>query len=231
VLVVDEAQSLPLDLLEEIRLLANIETAEGKLLSVVLAGQPELAVRLNEQELRQLKQRIALRCELRALTRDETLIYVAGRIRAAGGVAGQLFTREAVMLMHERAAGIPRTISVIADNALVSGFALSQRPIIAATVVEVCRDLDLAEHSGDEAPTSAAPAMPSADEGSRAAKVAVGHAAASESTRLLTFAGATAEPAPAGPITAADSGSSEEAGDDAAPFGSVAGKRRLFRFF
>jgi general secretion pathway protein A len=229
VLVVDEAQSLPLDLLEEIRLLANIETAEGKLLSVVLAGQPELAARLNEQELRQLKQRIALRCELRALTRDETLIYVAGRIRAAGGVAGQLFTREAVMLMHERAAGIPRTISVIADNALVSGFALSQRPITAATVVEVCSDLDLAERIGDEAPTGAAAAMAPVDEGSRAATA--GHAAASESTRLLTFAGATAEPASAGPITAADPSGSEDTADDAAPLGSVAGKRRLFRFF
>jgi general secretion pathway protein A len=142
-LIIDEAQSLPLDLLEEIRLLANIETAETKLLSVVLAGQPELAARLNDPALRQLKQRIALRCELRSLTPAETLGYVAGRLAAAGGVGSQIFTREAVLSIHEHAAGIPRVISVIADNALVSAFALAQRPVTRAIVEEVCRDLDV----------------------------------------------------------------------------------------
>jgi general secretion pathway protein A len=150
VLIVDEAQSIPVDLLEEIRLLANIETDETKLLSVVLAGQPELADRLNHEALRQLKQRIALRCELRALTLPETLGYVAGRIRAAGGVGAQIFTREAVMLIHERSRGIPRTISVIADNALVSGFALGRRPVGRAVVEEVCRDLDLRPARDDD---------------------------------------------------------------------------------
>ncbi len=86
VLIVDEAQSLPIELLEEIRLLGNIETEDTKLLSIVLAGQPELGGRLNDESLRQLKQRIALRCELRALTASETAAYLAGRIRAAGGV-------------------------------------------------------------------------------------------------------------------------------------------------
>ena len=143
VLVVDEAQSAPLDMLEEIRLLANIETEDEKLLTVILAGQPELANRLNEQSLRQLKQRIALRCELRPLTTAETPAYIAGRIRAAGGVAAHLFTREAVMLMHEASGGIPRTISVIADNSMVAGFATGARPISSAIVREVCRDLDL----------------------------------------------------------------------------------------
>jgi general secretion pathway protein A len=171
VLVVDEAQSLPLELLEEIRLLANIETTDGKLLSVVLAGQPELAERLNEQDLRQLKQRIALRCELRPLTREETLAYVAGRIKAAGGVAAQLFTREAVLLMHERATGIPRTISVIADNALVTGFALSQRPVTSATVLEVCNDLDLAAAGAGEPSVESAVLAPA--EASESAKAAI----------------------------------------------------------
>ena len=128
-LIVDEAQSLPLELLEEIRLLANIETDDQKLLSVIIAGQPELADRLNEQALRQLKQRVALRCELRPLTLHETAGYIAGRIRAAGGVGAQVFTREAVALIHERSHGIPRTISVIADNALLGGFAAGQRPV------------------------------------------------------------------------------------------------------
>src|SRR5580765_6073480 len=95
VLVVDEAQSLPLDLLEEIRLLVNIETDDMKLLSVIIAGQPQLGDRLNEQVLRQFKQRVALRCELRALTPEETAAYIAGRIYAAGGVHTQVITPEA----------------------------------------------------------------------------------------------------------------------------------------
>jgi general secretion pathway protein A len=144
VLVVDEAQSLSLELLEEIRLLANIETTEGKLLSVVMAGQPELAARLNDLALRQLKQRVALRCELRPLTQIETASYIVGRIVAAGGTGAQVFTREAVTLIHERSKGIPRTISVIADNALLTAFATSQRPATSQIVLDVCRDFDIA---------------------------------------------------------------------------------------
>ena len=144
VLVVDEAQSLPRDILEEIRLLANIETNERKLLTVILAGQPEVTALLNDAALRQLKQRIALRCELRPLSLQETAGYLAGRIRAAGGVGAQVFTREAVTLIHERSLGVPRTISVIADNALLTGFAVGQRPVNSSTVREVCRDFDLA---------------------------------------------------------------------------------------
>jgi general secretion pathway protein A len=143
VLVVDEAQSVPLPLLEEIRLLGNIETEETKLLSIVMAGQPELAAVLDQESARQLKQRIALRCELRPLTQAETAAYLAGRIRAAGGVGAHVFTREAVILIHQRSGGIPRTISVIADNALVSAFALSRKPVNREIVTEVCRDLAL----------------------------------------------------------------------------------------
>lgn len=143
VLIVDEGQSLPLELLEEIRLLANIETDEDKLLSVIIAGQPELSDLLNDRALRQLKQRIALRCELRPLTLQETAAYLAGRIRAAGGVGAQVFTREAVTLLHERSLGIPRTISVIADNALLTGFAEARRPVTSQMVRDVCRDFDL----------------------------------------------------------------------------------------
>lgn len=153
-LVVDEAQSLPLELLEEIRLLANIETDDEKLVSVIMAGQPELAARLNDPALRQLKQRIALRCELRPLTLDETLLYIAGRLRAAGCTT-QMFTREAVAVMHGAARGIPRTVSVIADNALLSAFALGERLVTATIVLEVCRDLDIAEPDGDTAATDA----------------------------------------------------------------------------
>ena len=150
VLIVDEAQSLPLDLLEEIRLLGNIETNETKLLSIVLAGQQELAGRLNDESLRQLKQRVAMRCQLRSLTQAETAGYLAGRIRAAGGVGSQVFTREAVMLIHDRSLGIPRTVSVIADNALLTAFAMGVKPVNSQVVAEVCRDLDL-QDSSDEA--------------------------------------------------------------------------------
>jgi general secretion pathway protein A len=143
VLLIDEAQSLPRDILEEIRLLANIETNERKLLSVIMAGQPEVTSLLNDESLRQLKQRVALRCELRALTLQETAGYIAGRIRSAGGVGAQVFTREAVTLIHERSRGIPRTISVICDNALLTGFAIGQRPVNSTTIREVCRDFDL----------------------------------------------------------------------------------------
>ena len=119
-----------MELLEEIRLLANIETAEQKLLPLVLAGQPELADRLNDPQLRQLKQRVALRCEIGPFALGETAAYIASRIRTAGGEASRLFTREAVSLIHEYSQGIPRTISVICDNALVSGLALGRQPRI-----------------------------------------------------------------------------------------------------
>lgn len=142
-LVVDEAQSLSFELLEEIRLLANIETATDKLLPVVLAGQPELAGRLNDPVLRQLKQRVALRCEIARFDVTETASYIATRIRTAGGDASRLFTREAVTLIHEHSRGIPRTISVMCDNALVSGMALGRQPVDRALVLEVARDFDL----------------------------------------------------------------------------------------
>ena len=166
VLVIDEAQSLPRDILEEIRLLANIETNEQKLLPVIMAGQPEVTALLNDESLRQLKQRIALRCELRPLTLQETAGYLAGRIRSAGGVGAQVFTREAVTLVHERSRGIPRTISVIADNALLCGFAVGQRPVNSSTIQEVCKDFDLgpAMTNVPAVPAAHVPAPPSTPE-------------------------------------------------------------------
>jgi len=131
----------------------NIETNDEKLLCVIIAGQPELATRLSDQNLRQLKQRIALRCQLRPLTVNETSVYLAGRIRAAGGVGAQVFTREAVTLLHEHAKGLPRTISVIADNALLTGFAVGQRPVTSQLVREVCADFNL-EINSTSAPTN-----------------------------------------------------------------------------
>lgn len=142
-LVVDEAQSLGPDLLEEIRLLANLETTNEKLLPLVLAGQPELGIRLNDPELRSLKQRVSLRCEIAPFTLQETAAYVAARVRTAGGEPTHLFSREAVVAIHEHSRGIARTVNVICDNALLSGFALGRQPVDREIVLEVCRDFDL----------------------------------------------------------------------------------------
>jgi type II secretory pathway predicted ATPase ExeA len=141
-LIIDEAQSLPYDLLEEVRLLANIETSTVKLLNLVLVGQPELADRLNEQSLRQLKQRITLRAQLAPLDLKETAAYIAGRLRIAGGVVSEIFTKNAVMAVYELSTGLPRIINVLCDNALVGGLAAGCKPVDADIVREIGRDFD-----------------------------------------------------------------------------------------
>jgi general secretion pathway protein A len=142
-LVIDEAQCLSMGLLEEVRLLSNIETPGQKLLPLVLAGQPELADQLNLPSLVQLKQRVALRCTLGLLDAAETAAYVTGRLKIAGGDGREIFTRDALALIHQRSGGVPRTISVICDNALVSGFASGTPTIGADLIREVCKDFDL----------------------------------------------------------------------------------------
>ena len=142
-LIVDEAQAMPDELLEEVRLLANMETATDKLLPVVLVGQLELAVRLKDVRLQQLRQRIALRATLAPLTRAETSAYIAERIRIAGGDVRKVFASDAISTIYQCSGGIPRIISVLCDNALVSGFALDQRPIRRAVIDEVRSDFDL----------------------------------------------------------------------------------------
>ena len=158
-LLIDEAQSLSGELLEEVRLLVNIETATDKLFQVILAGQPELAARLNEPGLRQIKQRVALRCNLSTLSVSEVAAYVAGRIHVAGGVAAKVFTREAVMAVHQYSGGVPRVISVICDNAMLAGFAANRRPITSEIIEEVCRDFDLTPVGAAPSTASAQPAV------------------------------------------------------------------------
>jgi len=163
-LVIDEAQSLSDELLEEVRLLANIETATEKLLPLILAGQPEISARLEQAGLRQLKQRVALRCEIPVFELAETAAYIASRIRTAGGEASRLFTREAVMLIHAHSGGIPRIISVMCDNALVSGFAVGRQPVDREIVLEVCRDFRLTAPPEPVAATPSPAAAPVEDE-------------------------------------------------------------------
>jgi len=143
-IVIDEAQSLTFELFEEVRLLANLETETAKLVNVVLVGQPELADRLNEESLRQLKQRVILRCTLQPLDLQSTAHYIASRLRTAGGVGGQVFTKEAVHAIHVASRGIPRTIGVICENALLAGYGAQRKPVDRSLVADVCRDFDIA---------------------------------------------------------------------------------------
>lgn len=142
-LVIDEAQSLSVELMEEVRLLANLETLTDKLLPVVMAGQPELADMLDRPGLRQLKQRIALRADLSPLDVSQVAAYIAGRIRRAGGEPLSVFTNAAIVLTHKMSGGIPRTISVICDNAMLAGFGAARKPVGADIIEEVSRDFGL----------------------------------------------------------------------------------------
>jgi general secretion pathway protein A len=129
---------------------------------LVLAGQPELAERLERNDLRQLKQRITLRCELTPFEVTDTAGYIAGRIKTAGGIASRMFTQEAVLLIHERSKGIARSINVICDNALIGAMALGQTRVDRAMVIEVCRDLRLnaaSTASVDLSPSSRQPVV------------------------------------------------------------------------
>ena len=138
-LVIDEAQSLSHELFEEIRLLANLETSTAKLVNVVLVGQPELAARLNDPTLRQLKQRVVLRCSLTPLDLPSTASYVAGRLRVAGASPLDVFSKEAIVAIFEASRGIPRTIGVICENALIAGYTAQKKPVDVAIVADVCR--------------------------------------------------------------------------------------------
>ena len=146
-LVVDEAQSVPYELLEEVRLLTNAESHTGRSIAVALVGQPELGRRLEEARLRQLKQRVVLRCELTPLSLKDTAAYISTRVKTAGGDATRLFTRDAVIAIHQHSNGIPRVTSVVCDNALVNGFAAERKPVDAATVSEVCKSLAVSAES------------------------------------------------------------------------------------
>jgi general secretion pathway protein A len=143
VLVVDEAQNLSPQMLEEIRLLTNLETSTEKLLQIVLAGQPELEQKLNQPQLRQLRQRITLRAKTRQLTLEETQGYIQERMRIAGAENPDIFSPEAIVAVHRFARGIPRVTNLLCEHALVSSFADQKNPVPAEIVEDVARDFDL----------------------------------------------------------------------------------------
>jgi type II secretory pathway predicted ATPase ExeA len=161
VLIVDEAQNLSDEVLEEIRMLTNLETFTEKLLQIVLVGQPELEQKLKQPQLRQLRQRLTLRAKTYALTLDETKAYVQQRLRIAGSNGQQIFEPEAVMAIHRYASGIPRVINLLCEHCLVSSFVDQQKMIGPAVVDGVARDFDLGDNT-----TSGALATATAPNGS-----------------------------------------------------------------
>jgi general secretion pathway protein A len=156
VLIVDEAQNLSPQMLEEIRLLTNLETPTEKLLQIVLAGQPELDQKLNQPQLRQLRQRITLRAKTCQLTLEETRGYIHERLRVAGAENVDLFSPEAIAEVHRYSCGIARVTNLLCEHSLVSAFVDQKNPIPAEIVEEVARDFELHIIG----PTAQAPAQP-----------------------------------------------------------------------
>jgi general secretion pathway protein A len=140
-LIVDEAQNLSTTTLEQIRLLSNLETARSKLIQIVLFGQPELDAKLDSAELRQLRQRISVRCRLGSLSDAEARDYVRHRIRVAAGDELELFTPGALREIRRRARGIPRLVNLLADRSLLAGFADGARQVDGSHVGRAAREI------------------------------------------------------------------------------------------
>jgi general secretion pathway protein A len=143
VLIADEAHGLSPTVLEEIRLLANLETNTEKLLQIVLCGQPELRETLNQPNLRQLKQRISLRCSIKPLTLSDVNKYIRFRLKIAGAERVDVFDAGAIDLIARVSLGIPRVINNICDNALLQGYALSREVITSDMIENVIETLDI----------------------------------------------------------------------------------------
>jgi general secretion pathway protein A len=140
VVIIDEAQHLSPTVLEEVRMLSNLETARGKLIQILLVGQPELGDKLARPELRQLRQRISLVAELQPLSFEDTVEYVRHRLEVAGLSGPGMFTRRALKIVHRASGGIPRLVNVLCDKALVLGYASGDKRIKGRLVKEVLKD-------------------------------------------------------------------------------------------
>jgi general secretion pathway protein A len=140
-LIVDEAQNLDWDVLEEIRMLGNLENRRGKMLQIILSGQPELDRKLEEQQYRQLKQRIALRCRLQPFDSSETVEYIGSRLARAGMRDQKVFPPDILREIHLRTQGIPRLINGVCDNLMLTAFAMEKRQATFEMLEEVSRDM------------------------------------------------------------------------------------------
>lgn len=145
VLIVDEAQNLSEIVLEEIRLLTNLETSTDKLLQIVLVGQPELEVTLKQPQLRQLRQRVTLRARTHSLSLEETHAYIVQRLAIAGYDGAQIFDPLSLAIIHRYSAGIPRIVNLICEHCLVNAFIDEKRLITPEMVETVVRDHDLVD--------------------------------------------------------------------------------------
>lgn len=142
VLMIDEAQNTPVRTLERLRMLSNFETTEDKLLQIVLCGQPELEDLLEDPTLRSLRQRRAIRASILPLKTKEAAAYITHRLSRAGAVDTALFSKRAMRMLIREAGGIPRTLNILCDNALATGYSYGKRRIDARTAREVVRDLE-----------------------------------------------------------------------------------------
>jgi general secretion pathway protein A len=145
VLIVDEAQNLSHAVLEEVRLLTNMETSSEKLLQIVLSGQPELEEKLKLPELRQLRQRIMLRCKTTPLTKEQIASYISERLKIAGSSGAEIFSAKAVETIDMYSLGIPRVVNLLCEHALVNAFAENLRVIDARIIEEVAKEFQLGE--------------------------------------------------------------------------------------
>jgi general secretion pathway protein A len=145
VLIIDEAQNLSNEVLEEIRLLTNLETATEKLLQIVLSGQPELEEKLKQPQLRQVRQRITICCRTAPLSLEETFGYIAERLRTAGANGEPIFSREAIETVHLYSRGIPRVVNLLCEHAMINAYVESLRPVPAHVVEEIAREFKLDE--------------------------------------------------------------------------------------
>ena len=143
-LIIDEAQNLPRQVLEQIRILSNLETDKEKLLQIILVGQLNLKDLLRSPDLRQLDQRVSIRYELKPLTREETSAYVAHRLTIAGGGSVVSFSPKALDLVHRYTDGIPRLINLVCDRALLGGYSARMNRITHKMVIAAAQGLDLA---------------------------------------------------------------------------------------
>jgi general secretion pathway protein A len=151
VLIIDEAQNLTPELLEEVRMLSNLETGDSKLLQIILVGQPELAKILSLNELRQLRQRISMICNLYPLTRDETEEYIVHRLGIAGNREAVKFSREALEGIYQYSKGIPRLINLLCNFLMVMAFTEETREIGADMVNDIVEDLNEEPQNGKAA--------------------------------------------------------------------------------
>lgn len=142
VIIIDEAQNMPFETLENLRMLSNLETSTDKLIQILLIGQPEFEEMLEQTNLRQLKQRIAVRSTLSPLTKQESIAYIRHRLAIADADDAGVFTKGAIKLIINKAKGIPRILNILCDNALITGYGYQQRPVTGRIVREVIADFE-----------------------------------------------------------------------------------------